>query len=115
MGSTPLIDWEQLDMIADGFTPDFVEIYVEYLAEIPQLLSDLGQKIAANDAVNAAKLAHQVKGSSANFGFVGVSDPVAQIEIDAKGGSLASAAFLLSQAQSGFQQAVAEVKTKRGV
>ena len=102
-------------MIADGFTPDFVEIYQEYIAEIPQLLSDLGQKIVATDTVNAAKLAHQVKGSSANFGFVGVSHPIAQIEQDAKAGSLASAQLLLAQAQSGFRQAVAEVKAKRGV
>lgn len=102
-------------MIADGFTPDFVEIYQEYIAEIPQLLSNLGQKIGTNDAMSASKLAHQVKGSSANFGFIGVSNPIAQLEQEAKGGSLSSAQLLLAQAQSGFQQAVAEVKAKRGI
>lgn len=114
MSDSALIDWEQLDMIADGFTPDFVEIYVEYIAEIPLLLRDLGQKIAANDPVNAAKVAHQIKGSSANFGFIGVSHPVAKIEAEAKAGSLASAPSLLADAQRGFALAAEEVKIKRG-
>lgn len=101
-------------MIADGFTPDFVEIYLEYLAEIPLLLNDLGQKISANDTVNSAKVAHQIKGSSANFGFIGVSHPVAKIETQAKAGSLTSATELLTEAREGFAHAAAEVKLKRG-
>lgn len=112
--SVTLIDWEQLDMIADGFTPDFVEIYVEYLAEIPVLIKELQSKIAANDTVNASKVAHQIKGSSANFGFIGVSHPVAQIEANAKAGSLANAATLASEAALNFDAAVVEVKSKRG-
>lgn len=47
--SSSSIDWEQLDMIADGFTPDFVEIYREYLAEIPVRFIELRNKIRAND------------------------------------------------------------------
>lgn len=110
-----VIDWEQLDMIGDGFTPDFVEIYHEYLAEIPGLFASLREKIAQGDAAQASKVAHQIKGSSANFGFIGVSQPVAAIEMDAKGGSLASAPGLLFQAENGFKTAAAEVKAKRGV
>lgn len=110
-----VIDWEQLDMIADGFTPDFVEIYHEYLAEMPGLLASLREKVSQNDAVQAAKVAHQIKGSSANFGFIGVSQPVASLEMEAKGGSLASAASQLAQAEAGFKAAAAEVKTRRNV
>jgi len=114
MSSTP-IDWEQLDMIADGFAPEFVEIYQEYLAEIPVLLSNLRQKIQENDAAQSARIAHQIKGSSANFGFIGISQPIASLEQEAKSGSLASAPSLLSQAENGFALAVAEVKSKQGV
>ncbi len=110
-----VIDWEQLDMIADGFTPDFVEIYHEYLAEMPGLLASLREKISQNDAVQAAKVAHQIKGSSANFGFTGVSQPVANLEMEAKGGSLANAPAWLGQAEAGFEKARAEVKALRGV
>lgn len=114
MSSSP-IDWEQLDMIADGFAPDFVEIYREYLAETPVLLNELRQKIRENDSSQAAKVAHQIKGSSANFGFTGVSQPIAELEAEAKGGSLANAATLLGQAENGFQLAVQEVRSRHSV
>jgi HPt (histidine-containing phosphotransfer) domain-containing protein len=114
MSSNALIDWEQLDMIADGFTPDFVEIYQEYLAEIPLLLKELEQRISTNDPVSTARMAHQIKGSSANFGFIGVSHPIAKMESEAKAGSLASALGWLAEAQNGFDGAMAEVKAKRG-
>ena len=85
MTSSP-IDWEQLDMIADGFTPDFVEIYREYLTEIPLLFIELRNKIRANDANQVAWTAHQIKGSSANFGFIGVNQPAAKFEPEAENG-----------------------------
>ena len=109
-----VIDWEQLDMIADGFTPDFVEIYHEYLAEIPGLFASLREKLTQNDSGLAAKVAHQIKGSSANFGFTGVSQPVANIEMEARNGSLANAQNWLFQAENAFAAATAEVKSRRG-
>jgi len=102
-------------MIADGFVPDFVEIYREYLAEMPGHLGNLRQAVLAEDAPMAARLAHQIKGSSANFGFIGVSHPAAELEQEAKGGSLARGLDLTIVAESGFQAAVAEVKARVGV
>ncbi len=113
--NSPVLDWEQLDMIADGFTPDFMEIYEEYLAEIPNLLADLRQKIEAGDALQVSKVAHQLKGSSANFGYIGVSGPMSELEQEAKSGSLSRAAEHYSAAVQGFSQAAAEVNTRRGV
>ncbi len=83
--------------------------------EIPALLGDLRQKIAAGDATQIARSAHQIKGSSANFGFVGVSVPMATLEQQAKAGSITEAASLLAEAEAGFQNGLAEVKEKRGV
>ncbi|CAN5409926.1 hypothetical protein BH09VER1_BH09VER1_09980 [soil metagenome] len=113
--NSPVLDWEQLDMIADGFTPDFMEIYQEYVAEIPVLLNDLRQKINAGDALQVSKVAHQLKGSAANFGYIGVSRPMAELEQEAKAGSLAQAASYYTAAELGFSQALAEVNTRRGV
>jgi FOG: HPt domain len=110
-----VIDWEQLDMIADGFTEEFVEIYREFLAEIPQLLAALQTHLEAADATQVARLAHQIKGSAANFGFIAVSGPMASLEHAAKGGSLAGGADLLATAQTGFASAVREVQERRGV
>ena len=110
-----VIDWEQLDMIADGFTEDFVEIYREFVAEIPGLFATLQSNIAAADTAQAARTAHQLKGSSANFGFIGISQPMSALEQEAKGGSLANAPEHLSSARAGFSAAVLEVNEKHGV
>ena len=107
------IDWEQLDMIADGFTPDFVEIYEEFLQETPGLFLQLRHLLTANDPLAASKIAHQIKGSCANFGFIGVSQPMAKLEIDGKAGTLQSAPEWLREAENAFQQAALEVKAKR--
>lgn len=110
-----VIDWEQLDMIADGFTEDFVEIYREFVAEVPGLLASLRSAAEAGDAPQTARVAHQLKGSSANFGFVGISSPMASLELEAKAGSLEKAGEYFVSAETGFEQAVAEVKSLRGV
>jgi HPt (histidine-containing phosphotransfer) domain-containing protein len=110
-----VIDWEQLDMIADGFTGEFVEIYQEFVAEIPGLFATLQGNIESADTVQAARTAHQLKGSSANFGFIGISQPMSALEQEAKGGSLANAPEHLASAQAGFSTAVLEVKEKHGV
>jgi len=102
-------------MIADGFSPEFVEIYHEFLAEMPGLFATLKEKVAANDAAQAARAAHQIKGSSANFGFTGVSAPVSILEQDAKGGSLANAHAQILESENAFHSAVQEVKIARGV
>lgn len=110
-----MIDWEQLDMIADGFTEEFVEIYHEFVGEIPGLFTTLQGNIEAADATQAARTAHQLKGSAANFGFIGISQPMAALEQEAKAGALANAPQHLSSAQAGFSAAVLEVKDQRGV
>jgi len=110
-----VIDWEQLDMIADGFTEEFVEIYHEFVGEIPGLFATLQANLDASDTVQAARTSHQLKGSAANFGFIGISQPMAALEQEAKSGSLANAPQLLASAQAGFSAAVLEVKQQRGV
>lgn len=102
-------------MITDGFAPDFVEIYHEYLAEFPGLLTQLREAVQACDATTSARLAHQIKGSSANFGFVGTSRPAANLEQEAKQDSLTNAETLIDEAEAGFHAAVAEVKSRAGV
>lgn len=115
MTHSSLIDWEQLDMIGDDFPPEFREIYDEFLKEIPELLFQLRHHVTAGDPGNASKVAHQIKGSSANFGFIGVSQPMSRLELETKGGSLESAQTWLAEAESAFQQAAVEVKEKRGL
>jgi two-component system sensor histidine kinase TorS len=113
--SEAAIDWEQLDMIADGFTPDFVEIYREFEADLPRILSDASAALAAGDAGQVARLAHQAKGSAANFGFTGFSAVMSHVETQAKAGITSGLDLQLQAASQLFDASVGMVKSERGV
>jgi len=116
VNETELIDWEQLDMMADGYTPDFVEIYREFLAQTPELLDTLAARLAEGNVTVIRDAAHKVKGSAANFGFLGVSIPMAEMELQAKEKeSLEGAVERLQRARENFAKARAEVCEKRGI
>ncbi len=107
------VDWEQLDMISEGFSADFMEIYVEFEAEIPVLLNDLRVAVTEGDAERAARVAHQLKGAAANFGFVGVSGPMTTLEAAAKDGALDRAEEWIAAADAGYRAAQDEVRARR--
>lgn len=115
MSDAPALDWEQLDMIADGFTPDFVEIYREFEVDLPRILGEAKASLAAGDAVRVARAAHQAKGSAANFGFSGFSKVMARIEAQSKGGELAGLDGELRTAERLFFESLALVKSERGM
>ncbi len=102
-------------MIADGFTPDFVEIYREFEQDIPRILNEVSNALAAGDAVATSRAAHQAKGSAANFGFFGFSGVMARIESQAKAGDLSGLDAQLAMARQLFAESLAEVKRERGV
>jgi HPt (histidine-containing phosphotransfer) domain-containing protein len=111
-----LIDWEQLDMMADGYTPDFVEIYREFLDQTPELLKVLERHLLEGDAAAVRDAAHKIKGSSANFGFVGVSGPMSRLELQAKEtGDLEGAVERMLEARGNFEKSRIEVHEKRGI
>ncbi len=113
--SDRLIDWEQLDMIADGFTPDFVEIYREFEADLPRILRELAAALLAGDANLAARTAHQAKGSAANFGFLAFSALMAHIESQAKIGALSGLAPEFAKVEGLLQESFAAVRRERGI
>lgn len=108
-----LIDWDQLGAIADGWPPDFVEIFDEFLVELPDDLNDLKAAIEAHDVALAASLAHRVKGCAANFGFQGVREAALTIESAAKAGSIDGLTEWLDNAVAAFDAGVLEVEQVR--
>jgi len=111
-----LIDWEQLDMMADGYTPDFVEIYREFLEQTPGLFTRLENHLAAGDLHGAKDAAHKIKGSAANFGFLGVSAPMARLEHQIKEAEILDGGPIwLREARENFERSQAEVREKRGI
>lgn len=109
------IDWDQLDMIADGFSPDFVEIYREFEVDLPRILREAATALAAGDAHQLARAAHQAKGSAANFGFTGFSATMGRIETQAKGGSVVGLDAELAAGERIFHESLALVKSERGM
>lgn len=115
MADSNVIDWEQMDMIADGYTPDFVDILREFVAEMPGLLSDLASQRTAGDLEKAGRIAHQIKGSAANFGFTATSQAAAAIEHAAKAGSWGDFDADFEKARSSWETALVELRDKRNV
>ncbi len=109
------VDFDQLDMIADGFTEDFVEIYRDFEQDLPRILGEVQTGIDTGNADATSRAAHQAKGSAANFGFVGFTALMAELENNARDGSLNNAGDLLDRARVIFGQSVALVKAERGM
>ena len=111
-----LIDWEQLDMMGDGYSPDFVLIYLEFIDQMPRLFDTFDACIAGNNLSGTREIAHKIKGSAANFGFVGVSAPMAAVELQAKEmQTLDGARGKGLVARANFEKCLAEVRVKRGI
>ena len=103
-------------MMADGYTPDFVEIYREFLDQTPGLLKVLEQHLLEGDMEAVRDSAHKIKGSSANFGFVGVSEPMSRLELRVKEeGDLEGAMERMLEACGNFEKSRIEVHEKRGI
>lgn len=114
--ASKLVDWEQLDMMAFGYAPEFVSIYLEFLQQVPQLFEFLDEAVRGKDADKVAKLAHMIKGSTLNFGFSGVSSLMEEMEADARDrGVLDRAEDLLRVARQNFELGRAEVSEARNI
>ena len=102
-------------MIADGYDPDFIEIYREFETDVPRIVAAARAAAATGDAVALSRAAHQAKGSAANFGFFGFSGVMARIEAQAKSGSVAGADGEIDIASRLFRESLAAVKAERGI
>jgi HPt (histidine-containing phosphotransfer) domain-containing protein len=106
------LDWTQFEAITCGFSPEFIDVYREFESDLPQLFSALEKAIATSSFIQIINLAHQMKGSAANFGFIGTSHAMNELEQEAKKNSLKNAKTHLFRAQKAFQQAQFEVNKK---
>ncbi|MEO6054440.1 MAG: Hpt domain-containing protein [Chthoniobacterales bacterium] len=108
-----LIDWDQLDMIADGYTEDFVEIYRELGKEIPSLFAELHQALADGKKDIVARAAHTIKGSTSNFGMLTLGELMKIIELHALEGNLPSVPHLLQEALVCFEESDRIIRSQR--
>ncbi len=106
------LDWTQFEAITCSLLPEFITVYREFERELPQLLKDLRAAIADASSQKVASLAHQIKGSAANFGFVGTSQKMNELECEAQKKLLQHAEKHLIAAQEAFEQARLEVNRR---
>jgi len=111
---TSALDWEQLDMIADGYTPGFMAIFGEFLTEVPRLLTIAEKCLAEGEIEKLGKIAHQLKGSAGNFGFTGVALAMLLLEHCCRDGMLQDAPLHLAEAQARFLQGREEFVQRHG-
>jgi HPt (histidine-containing phosphotransfer) domain-containing protein len=55
-----------------------------FVARLPERAADLERSVAAGDLDSVTKQAHQLKGTSAGYGFAGISEAAAALEASAK-------------------------------
>ncbi|PWU07503.1 MAG: hypothetical protein C5B47_06010 [Verrucomicrobia bacterium] len=106
------LDWAQFEAITCGLSPDFIEVYEEFEKELPQLFNDLQAAVASSSYCKVANLAHQIKGSAANFGFLRTSQEMNTLEYETQNESLQRGEEHLAAAREAFQRAQCEARTR---
>jgi len=88
----PIIDQTIFANLKEMMGADFIgELIDTFCEETPQLLSQLRQSLAAQDAEAFRRTAHSLKSSSANFGALKFSALAKELEMMGKEGDLAGA------------------------
>jgi HPt (histidine-containing phosphotransfer) domain-containing protein len=88
------------------------EIAEAFLADTPPLFIRLSAAVSAGDAEGAGKLAHSLKGSSANMGGEKLSRLADRLQTAGKEGDLGRLAELLPAAEAAFQSLIAGLKNE---
>ncbi len=100
--SLPLIDWNSLQTLSDGDTAFEAELLELFLSDTRTHLTDLETALQQQDTEQVRRLAHHLKGSSANVGIMSFSDIAATLETEARQGSLQNGMELNQRLQGTF-------------
>ena len=107
MADTNPINPEALEIMLQmvgGDTAFLAEMIDTYLADSPQLLTDLGQAVAAGDAELLRRAAHSLKSNSENFGAHALAAIARALEELGKRGELAGAAALVAKGTAEYER-----------
>jgi CheY-like chemotaxis protein/HPt (histidine-containing phosphotransfer) domain-containing protein/anti-sigma regulatory factor (Ser/Thr protein kinase) len=88
------------------------EISAVFLADAPPLFAELAAAVGSADSAAAAKLAHNLKGSSANMGGEKLSRIADEMQIAGRKGDVDSLSALLPAAEAAFHSLLAELKNE---
>jgi HPt (histidine-containing phosphotransfer) domain-containing protein len=82
----------------------YAEVLVPYLASAERQIRDLAQATAGGDSRSVQSIAHTLKGSSLNLGFVGLGRHAQSIEVGARKGTLSDPAADTAALQDEFRR-----------
>lgn len=98
------------ELSPEGGSEFLRELIAIYLTDTPKLLAQVEEALARQDAGVAARAAHTMKGSSANFGAEQFSRLAQEIEAACKANNLSAAALLLPEFKRHYIQVVAALE-----
>lgn len=106
-----VVDWEQLEAVADGFSPEFLEILEELKVETPDLFAKLSDQVNAGNLPDAGRIAHQLKGALANFGFAEAAQKLKALELEARANATIPVIIAkLGEARDAYERGLSELE-----
>jgi CheY-like chemotaxis protein len=102
--SLPLIDWTYIDSITDGDEDFKAELLQTFFESTSKILKKLEQAIAEKNCSEISRIAHLIKGSSANLGITSIAAIANDLEQLGRNQKLDNAESLLKEMQDIFLQ-----------
>jgi CheY-like chemotaxis protein len=90
-----------------------VELIDSFLEDAPQLLAELNDSIAGEDAAGVRRVAHSLKSNGADFGAATFSGLCKELEMRAKEGALDGAADLAARIAAEYRSVAAALESVR--
>ena len=88
------------------------EILDSFIAAVPRYLSELQKSMKENNCEAVFRMAHTIKGSSANIAAYGIREVALQIEMAGKNGEIEKAESHFEKLEEEFARLEAALKTK---
>jgi HPt (histidine-containing phosphotransfer) domain-containing protein len=104
-----VIDLDRINDAADGDTDFLRELVAVYLDDASAKLRELNQAIERRDSIQLGRMAHQLKGSSANMGAIGVSKIAKELETLGRANNVAGAKDLVRGLEAELALVVSEL------
>ena len=107
--------FEEMKELLEGCPGGFYEgILQPYLSITEGQLRELEQSLEKGDTRSILTIAHTLKGSSLNLGFVGLGSHAKEVEVEAKQGPLKNPGVLAAALQEEFRRVSLFAQRYRG-